>query len=153
MAESCPVTTNAEDSRPRWLASARGRVLALFAALFLVALLIVPLAYLLEGATGLVGALLSFAICVVCGGLSLVVGEVFRRPEQVLYQVAFSMVLRSGIPLGICMLMYFRGGPLAEAGFVFCLLAFYVVTLAVETMIMAAQRSHTPNAVNSIKAS
>ncbi len=43
------------------------------------------------------------------------------------------MAMRMGIPLGAGLLVHLQNGALAAAGLLYCLAAFYPVTLAVET--------------------
>ena len=50
--------------------------------------------------------------------------------------VLLGMFARMGIPLLVCIIVYLRGGRLAEAGFVYYLLVFYFVTLVVETVLL-----------------
>ena len=50
------------------------------------------------------------------------------------------MLVRMGIPLGAALLVVFRGGPLADAGFLYYLVVFYLVTLTVETFLALGGR-------------
>jgi hypothetical protein len=61
------------------------------------------------------------------------VSLLFSRPERALALTAISMALRMGLPLVAVMVVMLQGGPLARAGFVFYVLAYYGVALVVET--------------------
>jgi hypothetical protein len=51
-----------------------------------------------------------------------------------------------GVPLAAALIAVFAGGPLADAGFLYYLVVFYPITLAVETLLalprFAAGDSH-----------
>ena len=49
--------------------------------------------------------------------------------------VLVGMMIRMGIPLAAALTVYFRGGPLADAGFLYYLVVFYPVTLTAETLL------------------
>ena len=51
-------------------------------------------------------------------------------------QVLLGMSPRMGIPLAAFLVVHVKGGPLAENGFVYYILTFYLVTLAVETFLL-----------------
>ncbi len=134
------------DERHPGQANSRGvakRAAVLIASLVLVSLLVGPLSFYFDGVNGLVASGAGMTICLVCGLLALVVAEQFRKPEHVLQQVLITMGLRMGIPLGLCMVVYIQRGPLAEAGMVYYLLVFYLVTLLVETMMATGGQRHT----------
>ncbi|MCH8924473.1 MAG: hypothetical protein IIA67_15150, partial [Planctomycetes bacterium] len=69
-------------------------------------------------------------------------------------RVLGGMMLRMGVPLATAMAVYYRGGPIAgtqikDAGFIYYLLAFYFVMLAVEiaiTLPEAPATAETPEA-------
>ena len=107
----------------------------LLGALLACAVPIVPLAYYLCGPDGAGASGLALLICGAAGISGLVVSQQFRRPELVLYQVFLHVLFRMGLPLAACVMVYLRGGGLVEAGFAYYVLGFYLVTLAVETMV------------------
>ena len=67
--------------------------------------------------------------------MALVLSEPLRRPQYVLTLVHVGMMIRMGIPLAAALAVYFVGGPLADAGFLYYLVVFYPVTLTVETFL------------------
>ncbi len=103
-----------------------------------------PLAYVWMDWEGLASAAVAWAVCLVSGLLALWLAELFHHPEQAVQQVLWGMFPRMGMPLAACVLVYLRGGMLADAGFVYYIMAFYFVTLAVETVLMAGRSSDKP---------
>ncbi len=93
----------------------------------------VVIGYFVSGRAGVYCALLAAAVCVAAGGASLVVRLVVVSPQLALLHVLVGFFLRMGAPLAVCMVVYWRGGPLVEAGFVFYLLGLYLIALAVGT--------------------
>ena len=49
------------------------------------------------------------------------------------------MMLRLGLALAACVAVHARGGVLAETGFAFYVVAFYMVTLAADTLLLVKQ--------------
>ncbi len=84
-------------------------------------------------------ALAAWATCVAGGVLAWWLACWLCDPRQVLVQVVVAMAARTGIPLGVCMVVYYRPGVWADAGFVYYLLIFYFVTLVVETTLQVAR--------------
>ena len=75
--------------------------------------------------------------CCCAGGLAAVcVAPWVRRPRQVVAWALVGMTMRMGVALTAALVVQLGGGPLAEAGFVYYLLVFYLVTLAVETAVI-----------------
>jgi hypothetical protein len=93
----------------------------------------------LDGAVGIQAAALAAIVCLSGSLLGLLIVNLARRRGQMLAGVLMSMAPRMGLPLGFCLLMHLRGGALVEAGIVFYVLAFYIVTLAVETWLLVDQ--------------
>ncbi len=108
-------------------------------AMFLAGLVILPLGAGLVGLDGVISAGVAFAVCFAAGLLAMGIVFCFPSSEQVVYQVLLGMLPRMGLPLIACMVIYFLQRPLFEAGFVYYILAFYFVMLAVETILMAGQ--------------
>jgi hypothetical protein len=111
----------------------------LAASLLFAAGLVVPAAYMLEGPAGILAAFAAAFTCLVPGLIALGLGEVFRHPDTALYSLLFGTLIRMGLPLAACGLVYVADGPLAHGGFAFSLLVFYPVMLVVETTLLAAQ--------------
>ena len=107
----------------------------LVGALLLVGFASTPVAYSVDGANGLLAAGVAAAIVLLAGMGALAVNEFCRSPEMVIPRVLGGMMLRMGVPLAAAMAIYYRGGPITDAGFIYYLLAFYFVMLVVETII------------------
>lgn len=121
----------------------------LLAACLLVALIVVgPIAFYAKGTSGLLACVLAAFICLVPGLISLGLGELFRGTDAALYNLLFGTIVRLGLPLMVCVAIYTLGGPLAEGGFAFYLLAFYPVMLIVETVLLALQMEADATPVN-----
>lgn len=95
-----------------------------------------PIAWSLDGVAGLVTAAVAATFCLAGGALALVVGEIYRGAERVLHQVLLGTALRMGVPLGLCVAVYWRDGFLVDAGLAYYLIGFYLVMLTVETVLM-----------------
>jgi hypothetical protein len=92
-----------------------------------------PAAYLLSGQIGILAAGMA-AVCCGFGALgALLVAHWFRGPDRLLPRVLGGMTLRMSVPLACVLGVELGRGPLADAGFVYYVLVFYLVTLAVET--------------------
>jgi len=89
----------------------------------------------LSGTAGLQASAVAAGVCLFGAALALVVSHRFRDPESVLYGVLFGMLLRMGIPLAFAVYIFLEGGGLAEAGVLYYFVAFYPVTLGVETVL------------------
>ncbi len=122
-----------------------GRTAVLVGLLSATALLVGPLAFLYDQWNGLFSAGVALAVCLGSGLASLWTAHLLRAPDQVLYQVLLGMFPRMGFPLIACMIVILQRGMLAEAGFVYYIMAFYFVTLAAETVLMAIRLSPEPN--------
>ena len=96
-------------------------------------LVIGPMAWLLQGAAGVVQAAAAAAICCLAGLSALVLTGRLFRSQQALLGMLLSMALRSIPPLGICMLLAISGQGQQYLGFVGYLLVFYMAGLAAET--------------------
>jgi hypothetical protein len=57
------------------------------------------------------------------------------------------MLLRMVVPLSFCLVIATGRGPLAEAGCVYYILIFYLVTLAVDTVLSLPQEAADQSAV------
>jgi hypothetical protein len=111
----------------------RGGILALAAAVLAAAIL--PTAAWLDGRAGVAAAAAAGAICAIGASLALAISHLLRGPALVLPGLLLAMTARSGLPLLLAIVIQFRGGPLAEAGFLYYLLVFYFVILSVETVL------------------
>jgi hypothetical protein len=128
-----------------WLTRLNGRSLPGRAALLTlfvcgVAVLVALPAGLLGGWPGVGASTAAAATCLVGALIALLLGEVLQARHGVAAGVLVGMAARMGVPLVFVLIVHLHGGPLANAGFVYYLLIFYPVTLAVET-VMSLPRS------------
>jgi hypothetical protein len=112
----------------------------MLAALLLVALvLVLPFAFWLGGPLVVGAAAAAAAVVWVASALGIAVGELFRKPNDVLVAMLFGMAIRMTLPLAACVIVHLSGGPLAAAGFVFFVLGFYMIALAADTLLLVLQ--------------
>ena len=95
--------------------------------------------FVLHGTIAFLAAGLAVGVCLACGLGSLLITARLQQPEFGLYQVLVNMVLRAGVPLGICFFVYWRGGILVETGFVFYVMPLYFATIAVDTLLLVGR--------------
>jgi hypothetical protein len=83
-------------------------------------------------------------VCLLAASTSMALTARFtkRRPvptevwaRRLLTQVWIGMSVRMGIPLFAALTVKIAGGPLADAGFIYYIVAFYPVTLAAEILV------------------
>ncbi|PQO42740.1 hypothetical protein [Blastopirellula marina] len=74
---------------------------------------------------------------------ALVLTILFRDSDFKIPSVLLGTFFRTGIPLVFGMLMHTAGGPLAEAGLFGMILVYYLLTLAVETVLAVQLVSQT----------
>jgi len=113
--------------------------LLLFGSLFISAAVLVPWAYAVEQLWGALSAAVAWGTCCVGGLLALWLVRFFPGPQSLMSRVLLGMFARTGVPLLVCAMVYIQGGRLAEAGFVYYLLAFYFVMLVVETVLLVGE--------------
>jgi hypothetical protein len=85
------------------------------------------------GADAVAAATLAAFLCWTGGTSALVLGGMLRGPQLALYALLTGLFVRMGIPLAFGFAIQLRGGPLVEVGFIYYLLIFYLISLAVET--------------------
>jgi hypothetical protein len=118
--------------------------LILLGALLGSAVVVIPVAYMARERAGATSAAVALVTCLVSGLLALGLVRLFRGPNNVVPQVLLGMLPRMGIPLAVCMMVHLRGGAIADAGFVYYILAFYFVTLVVETVLQVGEAQVRP---------
>ncbi len=112
------------------------RAVLLGVAFLAAAAVILPLAWAVSGnRAGLSAAAGAGGVCLLAAWMALVLSEPLRRPQHVLALVLVGMMIRMGIPLAAALTVFFLGGPLADAGFLYYVVVFYAVTLIVETFL------------------
>ena len=124
--------------------STLGQTVIVTGALLVTAVPLFALGCTLHGIPGCLTVAAAFATCLIGAFVSLSLARLFVAPTQVMHQVLFGMVPRMGLPLVACMLVYLHGGMLVEAGFVYYIMAFYFVTLLVETVLLAGSTPSKP---------
>jgi hypothetical protein len=119
-----------------WLLRLRSRSLAvrsaiLFSTVAVFYAIVAPIGYLWLGSVAWVGAAAAAGICLVGALLAMIASHLLAKSP--LYGMLLGMGFRMGIPLSFALIVHQLGGVLAEAGLLYYLVAFYPVTLAVET--------------------
>lgn len=111
------------------------RTAALVLAVLAIAAGLLPIAGTLHGWAGAGAVALAGVVCLAGASAALVISSILRGPHFVLPAMLLGMLIRMGLPLSLALIVHFRGGPLAESGFLVYLLVFYPVTLTVETIL------------------
>ena len=124
--------------------SPAGRTAVLALALLVGAAIVIPVAYWRAAFAGVWAATIAWTICILSGLLALWLIQRFNGPDKVVKQVLSGTLVRMSLPLAAVLVVHLYGGTLAEAGFVYYILAFYLITLAVETMLTAGPQSKPP---------
>ena len=107
----------------------------------LAAAVILPLGWAISGnRTGLFAGAAAGGVCLLAAWTALGLSEPLRRPMYMLAQLFVGMLIRMGIPLAAALAVYFRGGPLADAGFLYYVVLFYPVMLVAETFLVLPAR-------------
>jgi hypothetical protein len=121
------------------------------AVLLVVALLIAPFASGRSGSGGLGGLTIAVAICLSTAWVSELVAALLVRHASPLAMMALGMVIRMVPPLAVCVWLAARGiSGRDHLAFIFYLLAFYLVTLFLETWSSVARISASNSHSNSI---
>ena len=126
-------------------------VLMLTGSVLLVGLLLAPLAAVRTGSGGSGGLALAAAICLVAGWTSETLAALLRDRVMPLALMLLGMTLRMVPPLGVCVALAAQGiSGRANLAFIFYLLAFYLVTLALETWLTVSRVAATNSPSTSI---
>lgn len=121
--------------RPAALA---GRLAFVAAALLITYVATMPAAWVVHGGNGLVAAAVALGLCLAGGMGALATDQLLGDPELLVHRVLAGMILRMGLPLGLLLAVYSRGGPLVDVGLGGYVVVFYVVMLASETWMLIA---------------
>ena len=85
------------------------------------------------GAAGIASGLCTL------GALSAIwIDYVFSDAKSAMIALLLGMTVNMGVPLAFGVAIHLHGGPLSESGFIYYLLFFYLLTLAMKTYIDAA---------------
>lgn len=110
------------------------RVAGLAGVTLLVFAIVGPVAFGLGGSMALVAAGLAAVVCFSGALTALLASHALASPSMALAALLTGMIARMAIPLACGLAVHLRGGTLSDAGFLYYLLVFYPVTLAVETL-------------------
>ena len=88
------------------------------------------------GDMGWWAAAVAAGICWLGAAIALILTALLRGPQGALYAMLVGMMFRMGLPLVAGVVLTRQGGDLASGGVFGCLLAFYLVTLVVETALV-----------------
>jgi hypothetical protein len=82
------------------------------------------------GAAGIASGLCTL------GALSAIwIDYVFSDAKSAMIALLLGMAVNMGVPLGFGVAIHLHGGPLSESGFIYYLLYFYILTLAMKTIL------------------
>ncbi len=101
-------------------------------AILAVVILVGSVAYWQHQLQGLLAAATALFICGLGIASARLVGLFLSGPVAVNYRMLFGMFIRMAVPLLLCMVLVFEGSPLLQLGFVYYLLVFYQLSLAVD---------------------
>ncbi|MFW6124579.1 MAG: hypothetical protein ACOC46_00410 [Pirellulales bacterium] len=93
------------------------------------------------GWTGLAAALTAAGVCLAAGAVALVIAHACRAPNRLLFGVLLGMGVRTIAPLAVAFFVEYQCEGLANAGFLYYLVFFYLLTLAVETALALPEAS------------
>jgi len=124
-----------------------GRCAVVGVTLIVALVIALPIAYALTGVSGIWSAVAAAGTILVSSIASLLMSEMFRRPDEAMWALMLSMAVRMSLPMAVCLLVLMQGGPLGSGGFVFFVLAFYLVALPIETLLAVSKVRHnrSPN--------
>ncbi len=123
------------------------RAAFLGAVMLIAAGIILPLGWAVSGnRTGLLAGAAASGVCLLAAWTALCLGEPLRKPQHLVALVVAGTLVRMGIPLVAALAVFFRRGPLADAGFLYYLILFYPVTLTAETFLSLPERKNAPSA-------
>ncbi|MFN0018065.1 MAG: hypothetical protein ACKVP0_07390 [Pirellulaceae bacterium] len=127
---NAPASSETTSARPASLI----RACALLAAVLLALLpCFAAYGYFASGSIGILAALVACGICLACGILALCVTSIAQKMNQGIQGILGAMLVRMGVPLFALLVLPKIGGPLVAAGVTGMVMAYYLVTLAMET--------------------
>lgn len=102
-----------------------------------------PFFLLFAPAAGFIAAGVAAGLCMASAILSLWVHHVFRDPKSASTGILLGMAVNLGIPFGFGIAIHLHGGLLSQAGFLYYLLFFYLLTLAFKTFLALPSQRQT----------
>lgn len=123
-----------------WIARLRETGLATQSAVLLLAVaaayaLVAPVSSLASGTSGLLAAAVAAGLCWLGAEAAMALRWLCRGTRYALWGSMGGMLPRMGIPVAWGLVLQIRSSVLAEGGLLLYLIAFYPVTLAVETLL------------------
>jgi hypothetical protein len=96
---------------------------------------ITPFLWIFGSASSFAAAAAAAGLCATGAILSLWIYHIFCDPKFALTALLLGMAVNMGVPLVFGVAIHLYGGPLSESGFLYYLLFFYLLTLAMKTML------------------
>jgi hypothetical protein len=96
---------------------------------------ITPFLWVFGLAWSLVAAGVAAGLCTAGAVLGLWIHHVFDNPKLALTALLLGMSVNMGVPMALGLAIHLHGGPLSESGFLYYLLFFYLLTLAMKTVL------------------
>jgi hypothetical protein len=96
---------------------------------------ITPFLWIFGSQWSFVAAAIAAGLCTAGALLAFWIYHFLSDPESALTALLLGMALNMGIPLLFGLGIHLNGGPLSESGFIYYLLFFYLLTLAMKTML------------------
>jgi len=91
--------------------------------------------YLRSGASGLTAAGVAGGVCWLAGLVSLMLIGTFRGQQAAVNALLLAILVRTGLPLVVGLVLTEQGGELARAGVFGMILGYYLVALVVDTLL------------------
>ncbi len=102
-----------------------------------------PIGFSLQGAGGCIAAIVAAVVVLFSSLIGLLIGDWLRHGGQPMASLLVSMALRMLLPLGACVLVQLNAGLLSDAGFVYFVLAFYLIALPLDTLLAVVHEQPT----------
>lgn len=117
------------------------RIVVLVGMAPIAAAVVLPLGWAISGnRAGLCAGAAAGGVCLLAAGMALILSEPLRKAQYMLALVLVGIIVRMGIPLAAALAIIFRGGPLADTGFLYYLIVFYPVTLTAKIFLSLRPR-------------
>lgn len=94
-----------------------------------------PVAWSLAGSNGLAGAIASCAVCTLGAAIALSLGLFISSEQAPLLHLGLGLFVRMALPLAFALVVIKTSPALVDAGTLYSLVLFYLVTLTVETLL------------------
>lgn len=121
--------------------SLAGRIIALAGVVLLCWVFVLPLAFVISGSPGILGSAVAAFVCLLGGEAGLLVASCFRGSASGMNGALVATIVRMAISLSVGVGLQIISPWLAATGMIFYLIAFYMVDLAAETLLLIAALS------------